>query len=142
MSYRIALAFIAAALAASATARPTAAQTTQSSASAQQCRWEAPPQFGPRALVQPPRWICTPARAEERRGHYEYCWPIWASQRALPLVRIWDPDPPIVGGQPRGARRASWHFLRSNSCSTGRAGQANERAIKLVASRGCSGWIW
>ncbi len=56
-----------------------------------QCRWETPPQIGPRAPLQAQRWTCATAH-ERQPGHYEYYWPFWASQRALPLVRIWVPD--------------------------------------------------
>jgi hypothetical protein len=92
MTIRIMIGLLAAAFAVTAIQTPATAQAAPSSATNQQCRWETPPQFGPRAPVQAPTWICTSARAEKPRGHYEYYWPIWASQRALPLVRTWVPD--------------------------------------------------
>jgi hypothetical protein len=92
MTYRMTLALIAAAVAAATTTSPVTAQTAQTPTTVQQCRWEVPLQFGPRAPVQAPRWTCTRPPAEKARGHYELYWPHWASQRALPPVRIWVPD--------------------------------------------------
>ncbi len=93
MTIRIMIGLLAAAFGAAAIQTPAAAETGPSSTANQQCGWETPPQFGPRAPLQAARWTCKSSeRLQKRCGHYGYYWPIWASQRALPLVRTWVPE--------------------------------------------------
>ena len=93
MTIRTILAFITAASGAVATQTPAAAAQTQSPAAEQQCRWESPAQYGPRAPVRAAVWTCAPpARAHKVCGRYELYWPHWLSQRALPPVRRWVAD--------------------------------------------------
>lgn len=90
MIFRIMIGLLAAAFTAVAISTPATAQAEQPSAAGQQCRWDAPAQFGPRAAVRAAVWTCgPPARAEKACGRYEPYWPHWLSQRALPPVRRW-----------------------------------------------------
>lgn len=90
MTIRTMMGLIAAAFAAAAIQTPATATTAQPSTAAQQCRWEVPAQYGPRAPVRPAVWTCVPpARAEKACGRYELYWPHWLSQRALPPARRW-----------------------------------------------------
>jgi hypothetical protein len=78
------LAFASHASAALQPVKTTAPQQTQ------QCRWETPAQFGPRASPRAPVWTCASAAERKPRcGHYELNLPIWAVGRALPPVRTW-----------------------------------------------------
>ena len=55
-----------------------------------QCRWEPPAQFGPRATPRPAAWTCAAgAQRDQKCGHYEFYWPHWLAERALPPVRQW-----------------------------------------------------
>lgn len=100
MNTPIILAIAAAALGAAAPLTPVSAQTpaapqTSPPETAQQCRWVAPAQAGgPRAPVRAATWTCTPAAARQKAcGRYVLDWPHWVSQRALPPVRRWVPEP-------------------------------------------------
>lgn len=87
MTIRIMIGLLAAAFAAAATQTPAAATTAQPSTAAQQCRWAAPVQYGPRAPLQATQKTCRPVK--EACGRYELYWPHWLAERALPPVRRW-----------------------------------------------------
>lgn len=90
MGNRLTFVFLAAAFGAAAMSSPAAAPAARPSPAVQQCRWNIPAQFGPRAAVRAAARSCpAAARRQEACGRYELYWPHWLSQRALPPVRRW-----------------------------------------------------
>lgn len=87
MTIRMMVGLFAAAFGAAALQSPAAAVAVQPSTATQQCQWEAPAQFGPRAPLGAAQKTC-PA-VKEACGRYELYWPHWIAERALPPVKRW-----------------------------------------------------